>query len=453
MLSQKETLSRDSSSKEQKSMSRSRRSTHTPLLLAAIPVALLLACLAPTSSQAAEFNKFGFSSVSAELTTHEAGAHPDFTTALVAKADPNSPTVIGEHFPYAAFRDVVVELPPGLVGNLNAVDECSNIEFVLQKTADGQCPYSSQVGVSEVRLLGSDPGVYGKSPIFKLETTDENSVARFGFMVLTVPVFINIRVRSDSDYGVTAEVENLAAATPVLEVKTTLWGVPADSSHDNLRFTPQEVFETKQESLPRSAEHSLEPFLSNPTSCGTPLFVGFAADSYQEPGRFVESAAPLGSITDCSALDFSPAFDLDALTRETATPTGAEAALAIPQHEGVDEKITSHLRDAIVRLPEGMTISSSAANGLAACSEEQVGFRVSPPRSAHCPEVSKIGSAEIDSPSLTRPIQGALYQRTPEPGRQTRAWLVADELGVHLKIPGEFQLDPKTGQVTSLFLD
>jgi len=272
-------------------------------------------------------------------------------------------------------------------------------------------------------------------------------------MVLTVPVFINVRLRSDSDYGVTAEVENLAAATPVLEVKTTLWGVPAASSHDNLRFTPQEVFETKQESLPRSAEHSLEPFLSNPTSCGTPLFVGFAADSYQEPGRFVEAAAPLGSITDCGALDFSPAFDLSALTRESATPTGAAATLTIPQHEGFDEKITSHLRDAIVRLPEGMTISPSAANGLAACSEEQVGLRVSPPRSAHCPEASKIGSAEIDSPSLSRPIKGAVYQRTPEPGHQTRAWLVADELGVHLKIAGEFQLDPQTGQVTSLFLD
>jgi hypothetical protein len=100
-----------------------------------------------------------------------------------------------------------------------------------------------------------------------------------------------------------------------------------------------------------------------------------------------------------------------------------------------------------------MSINPSAADGLAACSEEQVGYGVTPVRQASCPLASKIGSATIDSPALTAVLHGAVFQRNPAPGHLYRVWLVTDELGVHAKIPGEFRLDPRTGQITSLFLD
>src|SRR4051794_5538813 len=87
---------------------------------------LLLACaglLIAAPASAAEFDKFGIRSVEAELSTHEAGAHPDFSTTLSVKTDPNSPLLNGEHAPYASLKDVVVELPPGLIGNLNSVKQ------------------------------------------------------------------------------------------------------------------------------------------------------------------------------------------------------------------------------------------------------------------------------------------------------------------------------------------
>jgi hypothetical protein len=414
---------------------------------------ILALLLLAAPSEAAEFNKFGIASVDTELSTHEAGAHPDFSTKLVVKTDPNSPAPNGDHAPYAALKDVIVELPPGLIGDLNSVDRCANVQFVTAGSGGAGCPFSSQVGISEVRIRGSEPGLYAKAPIFNLETSGDKQVARLGFMVVTVPVFINVQVRSNSDYGVTAEVTDLTAISPVISVTTTLWGVPADDSHDTLRFTGQEVLESKQESPPRSAGHALAPFLSNPTTCGIPLEVGFEADSYQEPGNFVRATSPLGEITGCDGLDFAPSFSLLPTNREASSPTGADAELTVPQHEGYDERITSSLRDAIVRLPEGMAVSPGAADGLTACTEEEVGFHVSPPAAANCPDASKLGTAEIDSPSLERPIKGAVYQRTPAPGHLTRAWLVADEMGVHLKIPGEFQLNPVTGQITSLFLE
>jgi hypothetical protein len=414
---------------------------------------LILVATGTTSATAAEFEKFGFQTATAQLSTHEAGAHADFTTTLIPKTNPNSPTVEGQHFPYAAIRDVLVDLPSGLIGNINAVDQCSNLQFAIAATGVEGCPLSSQVGISELRLLGSSPGIYAKSPIYELETTNPDTVARLGFMVLSAPVFINVHLRSDADYGLTATIENIAASAAILEAKTTLWGVPADASHNNLRLTAQETLEVKQESPPRSAGHAPKPFLSNPTSCGGGLDVAFSADSYAEPGRFVHQTASLGQIEGCQGLEFAPSLSVTPTNQEAASPTGADARLDIPQNEDPDGRSTSQLRDAVIKLPQGLTISPGAADGLAACSEAEVGYRVSPPPPAHCREASKIADVTIDSPSLTRPINGAVYQRTPEPGHLFRAWLVADELGVHVKVPGEFQLDTKSGQITSLFLE
>ncbi len=200
-------------------------------------VAVAISLAATTLAGAANSSKFGIQSVAADLSTHEAGAHPDFSTSLVVKTDPNSPLQNGDHLPYGALKDVVVDLPPGLIGNLNAIDQCTNAQFVSAKDGGAGCPFSSQVGISEVRLRTAEPGLFMKSPIYRLEPAGDRQVARFGFLVTAVPVFINVYLRSNSDYGVTARVTDLSALIPVISQRTVLWGVPADSSHDTLRLT------------------------------------------------------------------------------------------------------------------------------------------------------------------------------------------------------------------------
>jgi len=413
---------------------------------------LLFAGLIAPSARAAKFEEFGIEKVSAELSTNQAGAHPDFTTNIEMKLDPASPTDgTGLHLPYARTRDITVTLPPGLLANLNAVETCSTVQFVTALSALKGCPFGAQVGVTVVHA-GLNTAL--TVPIFSLETAGEDNVARLGFYVVSVPAFVEARVRSDDDYGVTAEVTGISSISPFQSAKTTLWGVPGDSSHDTQRLTIVESSnETKTESPPRSSGRPPEPFMTNPTSCGEPLEIGFAADSYQEPGVFHEASAPLGEITGCGKLEFDPSFSLTPTNREAAAPSGADATLTIPQNEAVNGLATSQLRNTVVKLPEGVAIAPGAADGLEACSAAEVGFKVSPPVAADCPEASKVATGEIDSPALSRPIQAAVYQRTPEPGHLTRAWLVADELGLHVKLPGEFQLDPKTGRITSLFLE
>jgi hypothetical protein len=102
-----------------------------------------------------------------------------------------------------------------------------------------------------------------------------------------------------------------------------------------------------------------------------------------------------------------------------------------------------------VSLPPGFTINPAAADGLEGCSAEQVGYNKSV--SAACPDAAKIGSIEADVPALEHPLHGAVYQRTPEPGRLFGLWVVADEQGVHLKLPAQIEPNPLTGQVTVVF--
>lgn len=410
----------------------------------------VLCVSAASAASAAEYDKFDFGEVTAELSTNEAGAHPDFVTSIEMAMDPAGPTdPTGLKPPYAATKDINVILPPGLLGNLGSVDTCSTVQFVTGGSGDG-CSFSSQVGVASIR---ASLGIKYTASLFNLETSSSDEVARLGFFVATVPSIVAIHVRSESpnDYGVTAEAKGISSVGMLQVAVTTVWGVPGASVHNNQRLTPQETIDGKLESPFRSTGKVPAPFLTNPTTCGKELEVGFEADSYQEPGVFRETSDTIGPITNCPDLSFEPSFELTATNREAAAASGADAVLTIPQNEAVNGKATSQLRDTVVRLPRGVAVASGAADGLSACSAAEVRFGTREP--AACPEASKIATAEIDSPALTRPVQAAVYQRTPEPGHLTRAWLVADELGVHVKLPGEFQLDPASGQITSLFLE
>jgi hypothetical protein len=416
-------------------------------------MALLLFVVIATPARGAGFENFGFAEVSAELSTNQAGGHPDFTTRFEMASDPSGPVdPTGLRLPYGHLDRIGVDLPAGLLSNLNAVDTCLAAQFVTAAVPGAiGCPFSSQVGIAVVRVWGNNSAL--TVPVYKLEASGGDEVARLGFYVVSVPAFIDARVRSEGDYGVSAVSTGISTASPLSSVKTTLWGVPGASVHNSERLTVEESLNGKSASPNRSSGRAPEPFMLNPTTCGQQLEVSFEAESYEQPGVSDHADASLGAIEGCSKLSFEPSFELTPTSREAGVPAGADAILTIPQNEAVNGLATSQLRSTMVRLPRGVTIATGAADGLEACSAAQVGYGVSPPPPAACPAASKIATAEIDSPSLPRPIEGAVYQRTPEPGHLTRAWLVADELGVHVKLPGEFALDPDSGQITALFLE
>jgi hypothetical protein len=311
------------------------------------------------------------------------------------------------------------------------------------------CPTSSQVGISKIDVYGS--GSFTE-PIFNM-APPPGVPAQLGLYAGPFSVVVNIGVRSDGDYGLNSLIEGISSFEEVIASETTIWGDPGSPDHDTERLTIYEAAQGSSNSPPRESGLPVElPFLSNPTHCGEAQKVFVETDSYQEPGRFDRREASLPSLVGCGALGFAPEFSATPTTREAASPSGLDVDLKIPQDETLNGRATSQLRGAVVTFPEGMTLAAGAAEGLESCNDAQVGYQVSPPPPSSCPPASKLGTAEFDVPQLPRTIEGAIYQRTPATGDLFRVWLVADELGVHVKIPGDIHLDRVTGQVSSIFL-
>jgi hypothetical protein len=120
---------------------------------------------------------------------------------------------------------------------------------------------------------------------------------------------------------------------------------------------------------------------------------------------------------------------------------------------------TSDVKKAVVTLPAGESVSPSAADGLGACSLEQIGLNTGAP--ATCPDSSKLGTVEIDTPLLDVPLKGSVYLGEPEcgpcgtgddlAGRLVKLYIVVEGHGVILKLPGRVEMDPATGKITTTF--
>lgn len=408
----------------------------------------LLACLlllagacSRVASAEADAAAYGIESVSASLSTLEAGRHPDVVTEVKFKPSGT---------PVATTESLIVDLPPGLVANPENFPSCGIVAFNNSFTTP--CPQDAQIGVVEVQFAGN-PTIL-REPLYILDSRDDE-IVRLGFFGLLFPYYLEIDLRSESDYGVTVASFDIPTEgppqTPTL-IRAKTWGVPASPVHDTERLTPLEAFACP-DGTPcfvggsRSTTLPLVPFMTNPASCG-PMSFGFRTTAYQQPGQIFTASASAGEITDCDKVPFDPTLSLAATSREAGAPTGLEATLRLPNNEAVNTANTSPLRSARVTLPEGMTVNAAAANGAAGCDAAQAAYKQRGP--AHCPDSSKIGTATIVSANLKRPIQGGIYLRTPEPGRLVRFWLISNELGTNLKIPAEVELDQSTGRLTTV---
>lgn len=427
-------------------------------LAVTVAMVALLGFSMATTARAINPSLYGFEGADASLSTHQAGGHPDVSISFELKQDPSTVlNAFGFREPYATTRNLSFELPPGLLGNPNAVPQCSALQFQAEAglAAEGGCPAGSQIGVARLNLYELGGGNPFIEPIFLLKPPGGESVARLGVVAGLYPVYLEAHLRSGGDYGVTASSEGTSGFVKLVRAESTLWGVPALSIHDSERATAKQAYECLTEKVcspGRSSGSAPAPFMSNPTDCGEPLSVGLRADSYEAPGQEVTASASLGAVTGCEVLSFSPSLAAVPTVHTAATPSGVDLNLKIPQNETVGGFATSQLRNASIAFPQGVTLASGAADGLGACSAVQVNYRREAP--AQCPDDAKIGTIEVDSPALSQTLDGSLYQRTPrEDGHLFGVWLVADGLGVHLKLPGQLEADSGTGQLKSLFID
>ncbi len=172
---------------------------------------------------------------------HQAGSHPfQLTTAFELNERFAAQTKDQkEPLPAAAGlqRNLAFKLPPGLIGNVNAVAQCSDVAFGVNLPNNvNLCPNNTAVGVATVTVFIAGTISYstGSQPIFNLVPAP-GEPARFGFTVDHVPIILDTSVRTGAGYGVTVSVNNASAAVQVLGSRVTFWGEPGDPRHNEDR--------------------------------------------------------------------------------------------------------------------------------------------------------------------------------------------------------------------------
>jgi hypothetical protein len=297
------------------------------------------------------------------------------------------------------------------------------------------------------------------------------AAAAFGFNVAGVGVFIHLLggVNSAGEYELTSDTRDIPQFGLFSGLTAELWGSPSDPSHDYRRgHCAGEVnFGNACPTEPLSTA-----FLTMPTRCSAdPLTVGIAADSWEEQGRFIsgtsrtedEEGNPLG-VSGCNALEFHPTIESKATTNLADSPTGLEFKIHQPQDEDYEGLSTAALKDVKVTLPEGMTLNASAANGLTACSESQIGYLPSGGKihfstvANSCPDASKLGTLEVNTPLLAEKLPGTIYLARPYEnpfGNLTAIYLAIEspERGIVAKLAGKVEANPETGQLTATFTE
>lgn len=356
----------------------------------------------------------------------------------------------------AEARDIRLALPTGMTGNPQVVSKCPQPAF--QAFGDENCPPDSQVGYVQLFFYGSGTAMQF-APVYDLEAPP-GVPGELGFTAAGqnhIPIYFHLR--SNGDYGLTTSLTGISEADPVHVAALTLWGVPADPSHDGERAGPESA--GCGEGCPSGL--IARPFLRMPTSCpgsASALEIGLASDSWQEAGNGPAlPSASLPATTGCDTLSFTPSLAVHPDTLQAGAPVGYTAELETPQSEDPTVLGSPDLRAADVRLPSGTTLSPSAANGLLACSPVHFALHREDP--ANCSEQSTVGTATVITPLLEKPLLGRIFlgQSDCSPcgpadvqgGRLMPLLIEARGSGVVFKILGQAQIDQATGTVTVAF--
>jgi hypothetical protein len=411
----------------------------------------------------------------------QAGGHP---FALATSVFFNSGPL---RLPPDEDKDVIVDLPPGFVGDPQAVAKCP-LAALLEQSDETECPPESRLGTITFEAY---PGAFAASerpagevtPVYNLQP-QPGFPAEFGFTYLGKAVYIYASVvQIDGQLRLRVAVPDLVDLE-VLGARFMLFDEP--------RAYYREAGSTT-------------PFFTNPDDCaGAPLSASVQADSWRHPGLFDSAeAVSYSTLTGCELLRFDPSLAAQPETNGADTPSGYTFTVSNPQSESLLKPGTAGLRDATVTLPAGVSLSPGAADGLQGCAAAgPEGINVGSAETSwegqdlgdpeatelgaghtggdgspyddglyhtapgHCPAASTIGTVEIQTPLLTEPLEGHVFVAAPEcggalqeacspqdaqDGRLFGLYLEASGSGVIVKLKGSTSVDPATGQITASF--
>jgi hypothetical protein len=434
-------------------------------LLVCLAGALSVALLAASPASA----EFGFKALGLGITGTQAGAHPEeVTTSLEMNTVVD--VVNNREFPDGQLKDLEVEMPEGFAGNPGAVPPCDPVLFATISDGYSACPNSSAVGyvAAKAEFDPIEPGApaYFHVPVFNL-APEPGYAAKLGFVVLAIPVTIDIGVREAPPYNVYARITNTSQAALFYASRVTLWGNPADPSHDPYRGNCLEVKtaggidELISKGNCSSGLPEEIPFLTSPRSCEGPLTANFTGVAWNT-GDTDTGSATAPPRDGCENLEFEAEAEAQPTSTAAESPSGLSFELDIDDKGLLDpgEEALSDIKSTKVTLPVGVTLNPSQAEGLAACTEADLARETASSEfGAGCPAASKVGDVEVETPLLEGEIlKGSLFVAQPYQnpfGSLVALYMVVKDrdLGISVKIPARVETNPATGQVVTTFGD
>jgi hypothetical protein len=360
-------------------------------------------------------------------------------------------------------RDLEAVLPAGFFGDPSAVPRCTREQLDAV-----QCPVQSQIGtdqVAEAALGGGGStgigGTYRGFPVYNM-VPPPGVPDEFAFSIAGIEVYFQAGVRSAHGYGIVEHIDNIPEVQTELNV-LTLWGVPAEASHDPDRCeTYHEGGGSIATTCGQPSEVIAKPFLTLPTSCeGARPFTLLGLSTWEnENARAAATVDTHGNagteagFTGCERLSVEPLFSAVPDTAFADTPAGLTAEVKVPQEnlENPEGLVASTLKNTTVTLPEGLVINPGQAAGLVACQAAEANLEGEGPQ--HCPNASKVGTVKIQTPLLEEQLEpeleGNVYVLQSNPP-ELKLLVAASADGIYLKLVGTVHLNTATGQVTTTF--
>ena len=274
----------------------------------------------------------GFLDVAGELDT-QAAAHPTVLTAIFDLNSRWNPEEEGlGTIPLENVRDIVVDLPPGFVGNPQATPHCPLNLLATGFESPSACPPDTQVG--EITLT-TGPGLFDayRTPIYNI-APEPGYPAEFGFTVKGQRVIMYANVRTGSDYGVRVTIPGIPLIIQLEGADVTFFGNPSvqdgapppgvalftnPSDCDSGPVVTTAYFDTWENPAPVAINADGEPDL--------------AAADYEDPQWKKATWTGSPPVTGCEKLQFTPSLGLQVETKKVDEPTGLAVDVHLPENE------------------------------------------------------------------------------------------------------------------------
>ena len=430
----------------------------------------------PLAFEPADLTSF-LSNLNGEPDT-QAADHP---SGLSTSFDVTNVSGVG-HIPEATqpWRDIVVDLPPGVVGNPQVARQCPINELYIGQYSTynaAACPTASKVGTLGIadNQSGYLTAEGGRIPIYNM-VPERNEPAEFAFTYLEYPV------------GIYPSVVGQGAAA---HIRVSVPGIPVPglvgTFSNFVKFFGDPNAEDGEPSSPNA-------FFTNSSDCtGGPLVTELHVDSYDDPGRWTaESTGTVGTpdftdgtpdfneanegvgdpawkaksvesppVSGCEKLHFDPSLQLQPETTKADEPSGLAVDLSVPQNPDPHGLATPPVKDVSVTLPAGMSLSPSAGDGLQACTPAQ--FDLQSNTEGSCPNASVLGTTKLTTPLLAEPLTGYIFLAEPgcnpcsdedaSDGNMYKLYMQFEGSGIVQKVAGTVYANTTTGQLTATFLE